>query len=353
MRILVVRLSALGDVVHAMPAVAGLRRALPDARIDWLVDERRRELIEMVPVVDRRIVAPRTGRLSGIPHVVRTLRAARYDAAIDFQGLMKSALLARLSGARRVIGFDRRHLRERAARWWYTETPPVGEPTHVIEKNLALAAGLGVETRPLEARPFEFPIAPRPSDAVARARAAAGCGAGEPFALVSPGAAWPSKRWAPDRFGALADRLRRAHGLSSVVLWGPEERALAERVSAASADAAAPAPPTTIADVVALARAAAVVVAGDTGPLHVAAAVGAPVVGVYGPSDPRRNGPWSPRDVVVSRRDRCQCRRRRGRAGASGVVVRRCAHAPSCMASIPVEEVARAVARRLGGANGV
>ena len=352
MRILVVRLSALGDVVHAMPVAAGLRRALPDARIDWLVDERRRELVELVPAVDRCIVAPRTGRLAGIPHVVRTLRAARYDAAIDLQGLMKSALLARLSGARRVIGFDRRHLRERAARWWYTETPPVGEPMHVIEKNLALAAGLGVEARPLEGRPFEFPIAPRPSNAVARARAAAGCGAGEPFALVSPGAAWPSKRWAPDRFGTLAERLRRAHGLSSVVLWGPGERALAERVSAASAGAAAPAPPTTIADVVALARAAAVVVAGDSGPLHVAAAVGAPVVGVYGPSDPRRNGPWSSRDVVVSRSDRCPCRRRR-RAGAAGVVVRRCAHAPSCMASIPVEEVARAVARRLGGANGV
>lgn len=346
MRILVVRLSALGDVVHAMPVVAGLRRALPDARIDWLVDERRRELVELVPVVDRCIVAPRTGRLGGIPHVVRTLRAARYDAAIDLQGLMKSALLARLSGARRVIGFDRRHLRERAARWWYTETPPVGEPMHVIEKNLALAAGLGVE-----ARPFEFPIAPRPSNAVARARAAAGCGAGEPFAVVSPGAAWPSKRWAPDRFGALAERLRRAHGLASVVLWGPGERALAERVSAASAGAGAPAPATTIADVVALARAAAVVVAGDTGPLHLAAAVGAPVVGVYGPSDPRRNGPWSSRDVVVSRRDRCPCRRRR--AAAPGVVVRRCAHAPSCMASIPVEEVARAVARRLGGVNGV
>ena len=150
MRILVVRLSALGDIVHALPAVAALRRALPAARIDWLVDERYRELVDLVPVVDHRITLPRGRRISGAPRVVQALRATRYDIALDLQGLLKSGLLARGSGARRVIGFDRAHRRERAAGWLYTETPPLGEPAHVIERNLALAACLDAPPRPLE-----------------------------------------------------------------------------------------------------------------------------------------------------------------------------------------------------------
>lgn len=344
MRILVVRLSALGDMVHALPAVAALRRAFPAARIDWLVDERYRELVELVPVVDHRITLPRVHRVSGAPRVVRALRAARYDVALDLQGLLKSGLLARGSGARRVIGFDRAHRRERAAGWLYTETPPLGAPVHVIERNLALAASLDAPPRP-----FEFPLADRPSDAVGRTRAVLGIDRGRPFVLVSPGAAWRSKRWAPERFGTLAQRLRAARGLRTAVLWGPGERALAERVAAASAGAAAPAPATSVADLVALARAAALVVAGDTGPLHVAAAVGAPVVGIYGPSDPRRNGPWSPRDVVVSRCHQCRCRQ--DRAGTTGVVVRRCAQAQPCIASIAVDEVAQAAAGRLAAAD--
>ena len=344
MRILVVKLSSLGDVVHAVPAVAGLRRAFPDARIDWLVDERYRELVDLVAVVDRPIGVPRTGRLARLPGLVRALRAARYDVALDLQGLLKSALLARSAGAGRLIGFDRAHVRERAARWLYAETPRLGDPVHVIERNLALVACLGVS-----ARPFEFPIADRPSAVVERARAALGADRARPFALVAPGAAWASKRWAPARFGALARGLRRTRGLPSLVLWGPGERALAERVVAAAAGAAAPAPATTVGGLVALARAAAVVVAGDTGPLHAAAAVGTPTVGIYGPSDPRRNGPWSPRDGVVAPRRACRCRQER--AGAAGVVVRRCTQARPCLTSIPVEAVADAVARRLAPAN--
>ena len=342
MRILVVRLSSLGDVVHAVPAVAGLRRTLPDARIDWLVDDRYRELVDLVAAVDRRIGVPRTRRLARLPRLVRALRAARYDVALDLQGLLKSALLARSAGARRLIGLDRAHLRERPARWLYSETPRLGDPVHVIERNLALVACLGVR-----AGPFEFPIADRPSAVVERARAALGADCARPFALVNPGAAWASKRWSPARFGAVARGLWSTRGLRSVVLWGPGERARAERVVVAAAGAAVPAPATTVGGLVALARAAAVVVSGDTGPLHVAAAVGTPIVGIYGPSDPRRNGPWASRDIVVSPRQPCRCRQ--DRAGSTGVVVRRCAQARPCLASIPVEDVADAVERRLAG----
>ncbi len=344
MRILVVRLSSLGDVVHAVPAVAGLRRTFPEARIDWLVDERYRDLVQLVAGVDRPIGVPRTRRLARLPRLVRALRATRYDVALDLQGLLKSALLARSAGARRLIGFGRAHLRERPARWLYSETPGLGHPVHVIERNLALVACLGVSPRP-----FEFPIADAPSAAVERTRAALGADGAGPFALINPGAAWASKRWPPARFGAIARGLRSTRGLRSVVLWGPGERALAERVAAAAGGAAALAPPTTLGSLVALARAAAVVVSGDTGPLHVAAAVGTPTVGIYGPSDPRRNGPWSPRDVVVSPPRPCRCRQ--ARAGSTGVVVRRCAQERPCLAAIPVEDVAGAVTRRLAAAN--
>ena len=343
-RLLVVRLTSLGDVVHALPAVAALRRAFPAARIDWLAGERCREMVELVPVIDRCLATPRLRAAAAFPRLLRALRAARYDAAIDFQGLLKSAVLARAAGAGRVVGFGRGQVRERAARLFYTETPDIGSPAHVIDRNLALGAALGAAPGPAE-----FPITCPPSAAVERARAALGGSEAREFALLNPGAAWPGKCWPAERFGALAVRLRREHGLPSVVAWGPGERALAERVAAASEGAAAAAPPTRIADLVALSRAAAVMVAGDTGPLHVAAAVGTPVVGLYGPTDPRRNGPWRTADAVVSPGGGCRCRQ--DRPEAAGMAVRRCTRAEPCMAAIPVEEVAAAVSRRIGGVN--
>ena len=343
MRLLVVRLSSLGDVVHAIPAVAALRRAYPGAQIDWLVGRRCRELVELVPVVDRCLATPPPAAPAAVPRLLRTLRAARYDAAIDLQGLLKSAVLARGSGAGRVIGFGRGQVRERAARLFYTETPDVGSPAHVIERNLALVTALGVAPGATE-----FPISQPRSAAVERALEALGRPAARGFALLNPGAAWASKRWPAERFGALARRLRLECDLPSVVVWGPGERERAERVAEASDAAAVAAPPTGVADLVALSRAAAVMVAGDTGPLHVAAAVGTPVVGLYGPTDPRRNGPWPAAGAVVSRCGACGCRR--NRSASSGVVIRRCTQAESCMTAIPVDEVAAAAARQIGGA---
>ena len=133
--ILIVRLGSLGDIIHAIPAAAALRKAYPQAKIDWLVDLRHRELLDLVPVIDQRITV-QTGSPSSVLEAVRNLRAGRYDVAIDLQGLLKLAVLARLSGAGRVIGFPAPLLRERAARVFYTET--AGEPAaHVIDKNLS------------------------------------------------------------------------------------------------------------------------------------------------------------------------------------------------------------------------
>ena len=341
MRLLIVRLSSLGDCVHAIPVAAALRRRFPDADLDWLVDARYRELVELVPAVTRAVtIDPRSlNRFTRVIRLARDLRGRRYDVAIDAQGLWKSAVIARLCGARRVVGFGADQVREWGAAWLYTDTV-AATAAHVIEKNLALAVHLGAES----SAPA-FPVAEARSDAPARARAALGIDATAGFAILNPGAAWPSKCWIPAGYGALARRLRDRHALRSTVTWGPGEEERAGAVVAASDGAAALAPATSVADLVALARAAAIVVGGDTGPLHIAAAVGTPVVSLYGPSDPARNGPWGPYDRVVSRFDTCGCRGARG--GSRGVVVRRCVQPTPCLADVTTDAVADAVARRL------
>jgi lipopolysaccharide heptosyltransferase I len=329
MNILMVRLGALGDVVHAIPAAAALRAAFPDARLHWLVEAKHRAILDLVTVLDA-VVTVDARTVGGWIEAIKRLRQTRYDIALDFQGLMKSAVFARASGAPRVAGFSIWHLREKTARPLYSETgqPPDDEDEHVIRKNLRLLRVLGVDTTAIE-----FPLAHSASpaaDAVARDLD------GQRFALINPGAAWPNKRWPAQRFGEIAAYLREVRGLPSVVLWGPGEQALAAAVAAASNGAAQAAPPTEIADLVELSRRAAVIVSGDTGPLHIAAAVRTPVVAIYGPTNPHRNGPWSAADVSVSRFESCGCH-----------YERKCHEAAWCLDGVGVAEVTAAIQQRL------
>jgi len=330
MNILIVRLGALGDIVHAVPAAAALRHAFPDARIDWLVEARHRPMVDLVSVIDRAVVLERASIAAWID-IARRMREVRYDVAIDFQGLMKSAVLARASGARRVIGFSIWHLREKGARPFYSETyrdTPGERADHVVRRNLALLRSLGVNDLTIR-----FPLADVQSRALDEIHAALG---GEhPFALINPGAAWPNKRWPPERFGDVAAFLRDIRGLPSFVLWGPGEEGLAGAVVEQSNGAARVAPPTRVADLVALSRAASLMVSGDTGPLHIAAAVGTPTVSLFGPTDPQRNGPWNPDDVAVSRYGVCGCH-----------YERRCRKAEWCLESVDVAEVTAAIQQR-------
>jgi len=330
---LIVRLGALGDIVHALPLAAALRATWPDARIDWLVDVKHRAVLDqvgglstIVPVDTRRL-----GGDTGVVPVVRRLRAARYDVAIDAQGLLKSALLARLAGAGRVVGLARGHLREPLAGWAYHDAVEPAGP-HVVDHALALAEAAGAA-----AGPPRFTLQSPASDVVARVRGELGLGAGQPFAVINPGAAWPNKRWPPERFGAVARHLRARHGWPSIVAWGPGEEDLARAVVAAAGGAAALAPMTTLGELLAIVGAAGLVVSGDTGPLHLAAALGTPIVGIYGPTDPVRNGPWSPADVTLSRNGACACHHQR-----------RCTAAGWCLEGLAVDEVSAAVDRRLG-----
>ena len=327
MNVLIVRLGALGDVVHAIPAAAALRRAFPDARIDWLVEARHRAIVDLVTVIDRAVVVE-SASWRGWTRAVRELRTTRYDCAIDLQGLMKSAVLARASGAARVFGFSIWHLREKTARPFYSDVHDA-EGGHVISKNLRLLEAVGVQDREIA-----FPIADVPSAALDALRGS--IGASTAFALINPGAAWPNKRWQPERFGEVAAFLRETRGLTPVVLWGPGEEPLARAVIGASSGAAVLAPPSSVADIVALARAASLMVSGDTGPLHLATAVGTPTVSLFGPTDPARNGPFSREDAAVSRYDACGCQ-----------YDRRCHETVWCLGGVPVAEVCAAVQRRL------
>lgn len=326
------RLGSLGDIVHAVPAAAALRRRFPGAQIDWLVDTRHRGILSLIEGIDRRIEHERTGGVGKTLDTIRELRRVAYDAAIDFQGLFKSAVLARLSGAQRVIGLTAPHLRERQAGIFYTERVDPGDAVHVVRKNLALVS----RAFGFDAGEPTFPIDGSSSSAAARVREMLDLPQAGAFAVINPGGAWPNKQWPVDRFAAIA-RFLAERNLPSIVLWGPGEEALAKAVvSSAASSSVQVSPRTSIVDLVAITRAARLMVSGDTGPLHIAAAMGTPIVGIYGPTNPDRNGPWRADDLTASRFSRCACHHRR-----------ECRISDWCLADISIDEVRTLVARLL------
>jgi heptosyltransferase I len=289
----------MGDILHALPAVAALRRAHPTWYLGWAVEPRWRTLLcgdggEM-PLVNRTHLvkakewarAPLRGEtLREIAALRHALQAERYDLCIDLQGAVRSALAGRLAGAPRMIGEDQP--REWAARWLFGERVAT-RGAHVIEQAVEVcAAAVGEPLSPL--------LPPLPcnreaeewADEVLR-------GANGPVVLLSPGAGWGAKRWPAERYGAVAAALH-AQGCMVLVNAGPKEHGIAAEVVRASGGVAR-APEVTTSDstlerLIALTRRVCLVIAGDTGPLHLACALGKPVVGIYGPTDPRRNGPF-------------------------------------------------------------
>ncbi|HEX8130560.1 MAG TPA: lipopolysaccharide heptosyltransferase I [Pyrinomonadaceae bacterium] len=321
MKILIVKLGSIGDIVHTLPTLAAIRRALPRAEVAWVVEQRAAEILRDNPLVDRLIEIdtkalrrwrPLSGEtLSATRRQLQRLRASAFDVALDFQGLLKSAAIARLARAPRVYGFARRSLREPASRFLLTHTVNVPLDTNVIRKNLALAsAALGISV-PLDGDEFEFPIAVSPEQEREALDAAAL--AGGKFAILNAGGGWPTKLWSAERFGALSDALLERHNLRSLVTYGPGERELAESVVRASRTGAAWPVSLSLKGFYALARRASLYVGGDTGPTHLAVAAGAPVVGLFGPTEWWRNGSPRASDLCVERTEigcRTDCHRR-------------------------------------------
>jgi len=326
-RFLLFRMSALGDIVHALPAAAALRDTFPEARIDWLVDAKWERLLKGNP--DLTGVISLDGRSAGgIAESVRKLRVGNYSCAIDFQGLYKSAILGFASGASRRIGFQSSYAREGPVAMLYTErVNPRG--AHKVEHNLTLAGRAGARrTSP------RFPLAICAEDEENVRRELSEKGMAD-FYVLNPGGGWRSKCWPPARYGNLHRVLVERHGWRGIVTFGPGEEKLAQEVMQGAGKEPPPAIPFGLGPLLALLRRARFVVSADTGPLHLAAALGTPVVGIYGPTDPARNGPYSRDDVVLRNLRYAETTYRRGPS-----------YSPA-MLSITVEEVVEAVEKRL------
>jgi lipopolysaccharide heptosyltransferase I len=303
-RIALVKLSSLGDVVHALPVAATLKAARPDARLTWIAERREAAVLRGHPALDEVVVADTRGwrrarrpraalaALQEARQTVARLRAARFDVALDLQGLFKSAALAAASGAPLRVGFARGWGREPLSALLTNRhvTPPPAA-RHVVEQYLALLEPLGIGERRLE---FRLPAEPAAESRIDEWLAGAGLKPQRRLVVLNPGAGRPDKRWPVTHFATLAARLVHDADAHVVVVWGPGEEAAARVIVEGAGVGSRPllAPPTDLDALIALLRRASVVVAADTGPLHLAAALGTPCVGLYGPTSAARNGPY-------------------------------------------------------------
>lgn len=308
-RLLIVRLSAMGDLVHGIPVLNALRNAMPNAMLGWVAEGRNADLLEGHPALDLLIRVPRRWLKS--PSAVwalrKELRELRFDTTIDLQCLTKSAIAAWLTAAPRRIGYAGQLGRE-ASRWLHNELVSV-EAVHVIDRYLALLKPLGIEDPTVA-----FHLPERPEDARFAESTLQQLGlTADGFAIVNPGAGWASKRWPPERYGQLARSLATQHGLATLAVWGgPTELPLAQEIVAHSG-AAQVAPATTMTQLASLARRAAVFVGSDTGPLHLAVAVGTRCVSLHGTSLAEQTGAYGPRNRRLQvRYDDSRGRRRQG-----------------------------------------
>jgi lipopolysaccharide heptosyltransferase I len=321
-RVLIVRLSAMGDVIHTLPAVHFLRQAFPRAFIGWVIEERWAELLcapgsprrgprsSSRPLVDEVHTVNLKGwgkslfSMSTLQHAAKVwndVRDVRYDVAVDLQGAIRSAVLARWSGARAVYGAA--EPREGPASLWYTRRV-VARGRHVIEQNLSVAEALvghrAAMTRKELPRdlpnepPIDLPKEPQAEQRISRRLAELGIGE---FAILNPGAGWGAKRWPAERYGEVARKLV-DQGVGSILNYGPGEEELVRAAEAASGGTTR-AMSCSISELIALTRRARLFIGGDTGPLHLAAALRVPVVAIFGPTDPARNGPHGTGNIVL------------------------------------------------------
>lgn len=307
--LLVVRLGAMGDIIHTLPAVTALRKAFPSTRMGWVVEERWAELLcaknnprsgargPARPVVDyvhavdtkrwRKSLLSRTTQRQ-IAAALSEVRDQKYEIAVDFQGALKSAVIARCAGTAAVFGME--HPREAPARVLYKRRVQ-SKGTHVIEQYYSLAEA--VAGKPLPNGRAEFPRDHDAEEAVTNKLKHTGMN----VLLINPGAGWGAKQWPSERYGEVAGALSQ-QGLVPLINLGPGEQELAEAVRSSSGGAARLIS-CSIGELIALTRRAKLLIGGDTGPLHLAAALNIPVVAIFGPTDPARNGPYGTKSIVL------------------------------------------------------
>jgi heptosyltransferase I len=305
-RIAIVKLSSLGDVVHALPVARALRHALPDAHLTWVVEAREYAIVRDHPDLDavvpvdtrrwRRLIWRRAGAgevLGKVGRLRMRIRRAAFDVAIDLQGLIKSGLLTAYTGAPVRIGFSAARCRERMNALFtnHRVTPPASA-RHVVEQYLSLLAPLGITPGSPE---FFVPVPAAAERRMDELLLKEGVKRGDRLVAINPGAGRPDKRWPVENFHALADRLATETGARLLVLWGPDEAHMAREIALDLPGASALlAPPTDLGELTALLQRCRLMIGNDTGPLHLAAALGTPCLGLFGPTSAERNGPYGP-----------------------------------------------------------
>jgi lipopolysaccharide heptosyltransferase I len=306
MKLAIVKLSSLGDVIHALPVARALRRARPDAHLTWIVEAREYALLKDHPDLDvvvpvdtrlwRRLIWRPAGARQVVGKVARLtsrIRSARFDVAIDLQGLMKSGLLMAYTGAPLRIGFSADHCRERLnCLFTNRRVRPPARAVHVVDQYLSLLVPLGVEPGPVE---FHVPIPALAERRMDEFLGEQGVKRHDLLVAINPGAGRDNKRWPVAHFRRLADRLAQEPDVRVLLLWGPDEIHMARQIRDGLHPRAILAPPTDLHELAALLRRSALMVANDTGPLHLAAALGTATVGLFGPTRAERNGPYGPR----------------------------------------------------------
>jgi heptosyltransferase-1 len=326
-RFLVVRLSSLGDIVHTFPAVAGLRESFPDAEIVWLTHPRWEALVASSQLATE-IWTVETRSFASLRETIHRTRGKKFSAAIDYQGLWKSAALPSFGGVPRRIGFSSATIREFGVPILYTDRVRCTQ-THIADQNGELSQRAG-------ARNGVVPVAlsvPAIQEAFI-AQLLRGFSI-DGYVVLSPGGGWRSKCWPPDRYGELCQKIHGALGLRCVLNYGPGEEDLLAAVKAASGDADPVAYNGSLSQLMALLRNARCIVGGDTGPLHLAVALGTAAVALFGPTDPARNGPYRSHDIVLRAKDAVTTHARNDQTDPS-------------MLAIQVETVFDAVSRRMG-----
>ncbi len=318
MKILIVKLSSIGDIIHTLPTLAAIRRALPESEISWAVEKSAAEILRGNPMIDNLIeVDTRSMRgrklIEGIllhsRKQLKNLRVSDFDVALDFQGLLKSAAIAKLSKAKRRYGFSKRNLREPASRFLLNDTFEAEPKIHIIRKNLTLAQkALNIS---VPEKDYEFSICTNETHRAEALKIIEQTG--ENYAILNPAGGWATKLWNAEKFGALADKLWEENNLTSVITTAPNEIELAQKAFQNSHSGKTILAQPSLKGFYELSKRAKIYIGGDTAPTHLAVAVKTPLVGIFGPTEWWRNGSPNENDICVERNDigcRVDCHRR-------------------------------------------
>ena len=334
-RFLIIRLGAIGDVVHALPLASAIKDARPDSHITWAVEPAPREVLLENSDIDEVLTVDtnawrRNILSSGFSAFRRDLDAVKNvgaDVALDAQGLIKSGLLAWASKAPVRIGFEHRFCKEGMNVLFTTHHVfPPKNPHHVIEKNLSLLKPLGLPIPRREKYRFPLHETQQEREQAEKYLESVGHIDGRSLLVIHPGGGWPTKRWAPARFAQLADHWNESDMGGVLLIWGPGEREMAEEVTSAMKTRPYVAPATNIREMMALIRRGGYFVGGDSGPMHLAAAMGVRCLTIMGPTEPVRNGPWGSGHLVLHHRLAC-----------SGCYARKCPDI-ECLERVKIEE---------------